>query len=161
MAFDSKSSMDLYSDCYREILTYGAKVDNPDFPSMIARAPDYLKKVAMIQAAINGRMGVSEDDVLVAARKIIRPSITSLAEIVEEGAFANPFHKEEIRLRKVMKSLGGSAPRRDVLRAMHIRVREFDDIVETMKQQGSISEEKRGRGVILSLSEDTSIAQDS
>ena len=50
----------------------------------------------------------------------------------------NPFHAECLKLLRKLRECGGQMQRRDLMRAMHYKAPDFDQIVSTLFQQGDI-----------------------
>ena len=52
----------------------------------------------------------------------------------------NPFHAECLKLLRRLKESGGQAARRQLMRAMHCKAMDFDQIISTLVQQGEIAQ---------------------
>jgi hypothetical protein len=50
----------------------------------------------------------------------------------------NPFHAECLKVLRILRELGGRMARRQLMRAMHCKAADFDQITETLVQQGEI-----------------------
>ena len=50
----------------------------------------------------------------------------------------NPFHAECLKLLRKLREAGGQLPRRHLMRLMHAKAADFDQIVSTLMQQGDI-----------------------
>jgi len=51
---------------------------------------------------------------------------------------ANPFHAECLKLLTRLRDAGGRMGRRELMRAMHLKMADFDQIVSTLLTQGDI-----------------------
>jgi hypothetical protein len=144
MIFDP-SGVKAFEECYYAIEQVIDKVKHPEFPSMIARAPTYTKKLAMAHAAMRGSMEIIDEDVYNVANTIVRPSIHSIVKLIDEGAFDDRFQKSVTRVAKVLQSNKGMMSRRDLLRALKIRSSELSELLETMEEQGIIEYKMIGK----------------
>jgi hypothetical protein len=144
MSFDS-GGIKAFEECYYAIEEVIRRVKHPEFPSMIARAPTYTKKLAMAHAAMRGSMEITDEDVYNVANSIVKPSIYSIVKLIEEGAFDDKFQKSVNRVSKVLKSNKGMMSRRDLLRALKIRSSELDELLETMEEQDLINYKMVGK----------------
>jgi len=52
----------------------------------------------------------------------------------------NPFHAECLKFLRRLKEFGGQAARRQLMRAMHCKAADFDQIISTLVQQGEIAQ---------------------
>jgi hypothetical protein len=112
---------------------------------MVARTPLYLPKMAMIHAVLHGRDQIQPDDVYFAANKLVGPSIRSVKMLISDGAFGDRFQRDHIKLLKVLRKNNGELPRRELLRAMHMKAQDFNSLVETMCEREDIEMVKSGK----------------
>ncbi len=50
----------------------------------------------------------------------------------------NPFHADCLKLLRLMRASGGQAARRDLMRSMHIKSQDFDQLANTLLLQQDI-----------------------
>jgi hypothetical protein len=65
---------------------------------------------------------------------LVRRMLLTAAEHVAE----NPFHAECLRFMRRLGDCGGQMPRRDLMRLLHLKGSDFDQIVSTLVEQGDI-----------------------
>jgi hypothetical protein len=50
----------------------------------------------------------------------------------------NPFHAECLKVLRLLREAGGQMPRRELMRLMHCKAADFDQIVGTLAQQEDV-----------------------
>lgn len=139
-----------YRMLYRDI-EYGAMShDHPEYPSLISRAPTYVKKLSLIHAAMAERDPalILPEDVEQAAELVVR-SIKSCETLIDEAVAGDGIYSKNLfRVRKIL-SVQGRFPKRELLRTMHIRIRELDEILGSLEEQGFVKFEREGKAEII------------
>ena len=147
--FDRESD-EILTQLYHEIERDAVAHGHPEYPSLVSRAPTYLKKISLIHAALEQRGDylITQDDIEMAA-EIVLKSVKSCEMIVDEAAAGNDVYGRNLfRVRKIL-SKREKFPKRDLMRLMHIRVRELDDILDSLTEQGHVRIEKEGKAEIV------------
>lgn len=137
---------ELYHEIERDSMAHG----HPEFPSLVSRAPTYIKKISLIHAALEQRGDylITQEDVEMAA-EVVMKSIKSCEGIIDEAAAGKDnYGKNLFRVRKML-SQKGKILKRDLMRFMHVRVRELDEILENLTDQGRIKIEKQGKAEVV------------
>jgi hypothetical protein len=130
----------LYSSIYRDLHKKASSHGAQEFPALVSRAPLYIKKLALIHAALSGREKhvIFDSDIEAGAEMVFR-SIKSYEEIIDESvASEGAYGKTVVRVKKILAAKG-SISKGDLLKMSHVRPRELDEILESLAQQGVIS----------------------
>jgi transcription initiation factor IIE alpha subunit len=84
------------------------------------------------------------DDVEFAAELVVS-SIRSCEAMIDEAVSGDgAYAKSLFRIRKMLIAKE-RMPKRDLLRAMHVRIRELDEVLESLAEQGHVKYEKDGK----------------
>lgn len=142
----------VYTSLYKDLKKDAESHGHPEYASLISRSPVYLKKLALIHAVMSGRGSneIHADDVE-AAREIVAHSVNSCRQLVDEAAAQDGMYgKTLMRTRKIVSG-AEKISRSDLLRFVHVRPRELDEILESLEQQGLVALEKGGAGKGLTV----------
>jgi hypothetical protein len=136
----------IYHDIEKNAMSHG----HPEFPSMISRAPVYIKKLALINAAMEMRGdGMIYDDDVGIAWSTVSKSIKACEVLIDEAVAGDgPYGKMLFRVKKILSSKG-RIPKRDLMRVMHIKVRELEEILDSFMEQGHAKIEKDGKAEVV------------
>lgn len=148
--FFRQSAARLYAKIYRDLKRDAESHGNPEYPSLVSRGPLYLKKLSLLHAALmeRGSSTIEEEDVEVAA-ELVWKSVKSCRQIVDEAsAQEGMYGRTLIRVRKILSGAGMIA-KGDLLKLVHIRPRELDEIVDSLRQQGLVDWTKAGGRMVL------------
>ncbi len=140
----------LYRQLYRAIEKGAMTHGHPEYPSLVSRAPTYVKKIALLNAALEQRDTnlILPEDVEGAAELVVR-SIKSCETLIDEAVAGDGVYAKALfRVRKVLSSKG-RMPKRDLLRTMHMRIRDLEEILESLREQGHVKYEKDGKQEIV------------
>lgn len=142
-----QSASKLYASIYRNLKSDAESHGSPEYPSLVSRGPLYLKKLSLINAVLmeRGTATIEEEDVEAAA-EIVWKSVKSCRQIIDEAtAQDGSYGKTLIRVRKIVQG-AQRIQKGDLLKIVHIRPRELDEILESLRQQGLIEFIKDGGG---------------
>jgi len=141
----SPTAASAFEMLYHDIEKTAMRHEYPEYPSLISRAPTYVKKMALINAALRGgRSEILEED-LEEPAGIVVESIRSCERVVDEFvSWEGTYSKSLFKAKRILASRRRIA-KRDLLRMMHMRVRDLDEILESLSQQGLVLYEKEGR----------------
>lgn len=145
--FEKRAARD-YSAIYRDIEKKARSQGHPEYPSLVSRAPLYLKKLALTHAALEerGDGAIRAEDVEAAGLVVFR-SIEASTEIVDEAvAIDGMYGRNLMRVRKIL-AVHERIKKGQLLRLVHLRIRELDDILDSLREQGHVAYEKDGNGV--------------
>jgi len=148
--FFDRDAIHIYKMLYHDIERGAMGHGHPEYPSLVSRAPTYVKKLALIHAAMAERETpfITADDLEVAAELVVR-SIKSCEGLIDEAVAGDGVYSRGLlRVRKILMARG-RMPKRELLRAMHIRVRELDEIIDSLSQQGIVVFDKEGKQEVL------------
>lgn len=147
----SSAANNVFEKAYMTINDARHTATHPDFPSMVVRAPVYIHKTAMIRAVCHGRMEISEEDIYEATQQLVLPGVRSIMRLFNEGAFDDKFQKDVIRLKKFLSKNNNRMSQRALMRKMHLKKRDFEEILQTLQHQGEIYIEKDGKALVVFL----------
>lgn len=145
-----QSASRLYAKIYRDLKSEAEHHGNPEYPSLISRGPLYLKKLSLLHSALaeRGSNVIEEEDVETAAEMVWK-SIQSCRVIVDEASAQDGVYgKTLIRVRKIMQGAGQIA-KGDLLRLVHIRPRELEEILDSLRQQALVDWGKDEKGKLV------------
>jgi hypothetical protein len=109
-----------------------------------------VKKLALLHAAVAERSShrILPEDVEAAAELVVR-SIKSCEGIIDEVvAGDSTYARALIRVRKILDSKK-RLPKRELLRTMHVRVKELDEMLDSLHQQGAVKYEREGKQEVV------------
>lgn len=144
------AAMHLYKAIYHDIERGAMSHGHPEYPSLISRAPTYVKKLALIHAALAMRSTsiIETDDIEFAAETVIS-SIKSCELMIDEAVAGDGAYARNLfRIRKMLIAKE-KMQKRDLLRAMHVRIKELDEVLESLAEQGHVKFEKDGKADII------------
>jgi hypothetical protein len=146
-----QSASRLYASIYRNLKEDAEKHGHPEYPSLVSRGPLYLKKLSLLNAALmeRGSTVIEEEDVEIAA-ELVWKSVKSCRRIVDEAAAQDGVYgRTLIRVRNIMQG-AQQISKGDLLRVVHVRPRELDEILDSLTQQGLIEWDRQdGNPVIV------------
>ena len=79
-----------------------------------------------------------DDEVATWAAEFAGHLIRQMLFMASQHVAENPFHAECLKLLRKLRECSGQMQRRDLMRAMHYKAPDFDQIVSTLIQQGDI-----------------------
>jgi len=129
----------LYASIYRDLKRDAEGHGHPEYPSLVSRGPLYLKKLALIHAVLmeRGTASIEVNDVEAAAEMVWK-SVQSCRQIVDEASAQDgTYGRTLLRVRKILSGAHEIA-RGDLLRIVHIRPRDLDEIIDSLRQQGLV-----------------------
>lgn len=135
----------MYSAIYRELKADAEGHGHPEYSSLISRAPLYLKKIALLRAVLaeRGSHTILAEDVDGAA-ELVWKSVKSCRRIVDEAAAQDGvWGKSVIRVKKIVSAAGDRIAKRDLMKFIHVRPKELDEILESLVSQGAITIDKQ------------------
>lgn len=137
----------LYAKVYRELKKDAESHGHPEYPSLVSRGPLYLKKISLLHAALmeRGSATIEEDDVEAAA-ELVWKSVQSCRMIVDEAAAQDGVYgRTLIRVRKILEG-AGQISKGDLMRFVHVRPRELDEVLDSLRQQKLVDWGKDEKG---------------
>lgn len=140
----------LYAKIYRELKDDAEKHGHPEYPSLVSRGPLYLKKISLLHAALmeRGSTTIEEDDVEAAAEMVWK-SVNSCRMIVDEAAAQDGVYgRTLIRVKKIIEG-AQTISKGDLMRFVHVRPRELDEVLDSLKQQGAWDWGKDDKGKLV------------
>lgn len=130
----------LYEDLKRDAETHS----DPEYASLISRSPVYLKKLSLIHAAMamRGTREILVDDVE-AAHEMVARSVRSCQTLLEESTLRSiPYGRLLLKVRRIISG-AECISRQDLLRLVHARPRDLDEILDSLEQQGVVDVVKK------------------
>jgi hypothetical protein len=146
----TRSARKIYSHIYRDIERSARKHGHPEYPSLVSRCPLYVKKLALINAAMfcRGDNMIHEEDVGTAMELVVG-SIQSCDAIVDEAVAGDGHYARNLLRVKKMIASRGKIQKRDLLRHSHMRVRDLDEVLDSLKEQGVVKSERNGKAEVV------------
>lgn len=144
------SAARLYSEIYRDIRKKAFEHGHPEYPSLISRAPLYLKKLSLIRAAIEvrGDNKIRAEDVE-AASLVIFHAIKASTEIMDEAIATDGIYgKNLVCVRKIIMANERIRKGR-LLQLTHLKMRDLDEVLVSLFEQGLIEYERSKDGVFV------------
>ena len=138
-----KDAVFLYRRLYREVEDKALSHSNMEFPSLISRIPLYMKKLALVHAAIasRGDLQIHKEDVE-EAWLTSKASLDSCEKLCDEVIVGDSIYgKNFLRIRKMIANRH-KINKSEVLKNSHLRVRELNEILDSLKEQGLVSMSK-------------------
>jgi hypothetical protein len=141
----------LYSQMYRDMKRDAESHGHPEYSSLVSRGPLYLKKIALLRAVLaeRGSATILPEDVD-GAGELVWKSIKSCRRIVDEAAAQDgPWGKSVIRVKKIV-SASDRIAKGDLMKFVHVRPKELEEILESLVSQGAITIDKEGGDTFVS-----------
>jgi len=142
--FHSKAAK-RYEALYMDLKKDAESNGHPEYASLISRSPVYLKKIALLHAVLEGRCStlIFEADVE-AAWGVVKKSVESCRHVIDEAAAQEGIYgRSLIRARKII-SAAEKIARHEILKLLHVKPKELDEILESLEQQGVVELVKEG-----------------
>lgn len=139
-------AVNMYSAIYRDLKKDAEGHGHPEYSALVSRGPLYLKKLSLIRAVLaeRGSHVIHPEDVDAAGEMVWR-SVRSCRQIVDEAAaHEGPWGKAILRVRKIVEA-ARDVPKADLLKFVHVRPRELDEVLESLVQQGLVEVTKDER----------------
>lgn len=103
------------------------------------RTSEHIRKLALIYSiSVNHREPSIDVDAANWATRFMMHQTKRMLFMAQGHVAANPFHAECLKLLKRLRTAGGRMGRRELMKAMHIKMADFDQIVSTLLSQGDI-----------------------
>lgn len=80
-----------------------------------------------------------DDEVATWAAEFTGHLIRQMLFMASQHVAENPFHAECLKLLRKLRECGGQMVRGDLIRLMHLKAADLDQIVSTLEQQGDIT----------------------
>ena len=142
----------LYAGIYRELKTDAEGHGHPEYSSLISRAPLYLKKISLLRAVMaeRGSATILPEDVD-AAGEMVWKSVRSCRRIVDEAAAQDgAWGKAVIRVKKIVSASGDRIAKGDLMKFVHVRPKELDEILESLVSQGAVTVDREDNETFVS-----------
>lgn len=141
----------LYSALYRDLKSDAEEHGHPEYSALVSRGPLYLKKLSLLRAVMaeRGTATIMPEDVD-AAGEIVWKSVKSCRRIIDEAAAQDgPWGKAVIRVKKIV-SASDRISKGDLMKFVHVRPKELDELLESLVSQGCITVEKENGETFIS-----------
>ncbi|MCA9111215.1 MAG: hypothetical protein KDA52_14785, partial [Planctomycetaceae bacterium] len=103
------------------------------------RTSEHIRKLALIYSiSVNHREPSIDTSAASWATAFMMHQTRRMLFMAQGHVAANPFHAECLKLLTRLRAAGGSMGRRELMRAMHLKMADFDQIVTTLLTQGDI-----------------------
>ncbi len=103
------------------------------------RTSEHIRKLALIYSiSVNHREPSIDVDAANWATRFMMHQTKRMLFMAQGHVAANPFHAECLKLLTRLRDAGGRMGRRELMRAMHLKMADFDQIVTTLLTQGDI-----------------------
>lgn len=127
------------------------KLDDPRLGAFHERCHDTARKLAMLLSIATTNDLVITEPHMKAAIAFIEKQLPEFTK-VSAWAGTSVYQQNRARLLDLMRRAGGIAPRKQLLKAMMISSDEFDMLVNTLRQEDTLSEKLVGRQLVYVLS---------
>lgn len=135
----------MYAALYRDLKKDAEGHGHPEYSSLVSRGPLYLKKLSLLRAVLSerGSTVIHPEDVDAAAEMVWK-SVKSCQAIVDEAsAHDGAWGKTVMRVKKIVSG-ANRIQKSDLLKFVHVRPRELDEVLESLVAQESVCVEKDG-----------------
>jgi hypothetical protein len=104
------------------------------------RTNEHIRKLALLYAiSANHREPSIDASAAIWAKRFALHQTKRMLFMAQSHVAENPFHAECLKLLKKLREGGGRMGRNKLMRAMHLKMAEFDQIVSTLISQGDIT----------------------
>lgn len=104
------------------------------------RTNEHIRKLALLYAiSVNHRGPLIDADAARWAKQFAMHQTRRMLFMAQSYVAANPFHAECLKLLKKLRDAGGRMGRNKLMRSMHLKMTDFDQIISTLLSQGDIS----------------------
>ena len=146
----SQDAVKLYAEIYRDIREKAHSHGHPEYPSLISRAPLYLKKLSLIRAVLEerGDTKIRPEDVE-AAGSLIYSSIKSATDIMDEAVATEGVYGKNLFLVRKIIAAHERIRKGRLLQLTHLKMRDLDEVLVSLLEQGVVEYERDKEGVCI------------
>ena len=118
-----------------------AKHGNVPAKSLWNRAMENTTKLAMIRAALRcgpqNHPAITQED-MEWAKSLVWPCIERMLEMITDHMSEDGFHARKQKVVRLIKQGKGKVSRTKIMRSLHLKAREMDELMHTMMESGEI-----------------------
>jgi len=136
---DGYAALDAFSSQADE--DYDAAIAGGDRVRAIlaTRASENATRLALVYACSRDRQAPCIDaEVAEWATRFTGHMLRRMLFMARQHVAENPFHAECLKVLRLLREAGGQMPRRELMRLMHCKAADFDQIVGTLVQQEDV-----------------------